>query len=145
MAMMTAAQADKLNRMNPTTQEMSLGTTLYEASETQVCAYSVLKSADFSTASAIFVAPYAMRIVDVIVEAHATEGSGTAKILKGTDEICTAIACAADGAVTHMSAGATVATVARRLLAAGDTVNVQAAGGTAANIKGRITVIALRV
>ena len=44
-----------------------------------------------------------------------------------------------------MSAGATVATVAQRLLAAGDVINIQAAGGTAANIKGRVTVVAIRV
>lgn len=110
-------------------------------------AYTLDRSAAaFSAAAAlVFTAPYAMRIDDVIVNAQATEGSGTVKVLKDTDEICTAIACAADGAVTHMSAGAVVANKARLVLAAGDTVSVQAAGGTATNIRAIVTVLAHRV
>lgn len=112
-----------------------------------VVAYTLDRStAAFSAAPAlIFTAPYAMRIDDVIVNAQATEGSGVATVYKGTDAICTAIACAADGAVTHMSAGAVVANKARLVLAAGNTVNVQASGGTATNIRGIITVLGHRV
>ena len=145
MAALTTAQADKLDRMNPTTQEMALGTSLKEGQTGQMLAYTALKSADFSTAVAVFAAPFAMRIVDVIVEALATSSSGTVKVLKATTEICTAIACAADGAVTHMSAGATVASIAQRTLATGDIMSIQAAGGTAANIKGYVTIIGVRV
>jgi hypothetical protein len=152
MAQFSAAQLDILNRHNPDFQAMAFGdkvgaieTSLASAEAGQTVAYTVEKAADFTTAVALFVAPFAMRIVDVIVEAHHTEGSGTVKILKGTDEICTAIACATDGAVSHMAAGATIATTARRTLATGDTVNIQAAGGTAANIKGRVTVVGVKL
>jgi hypothetical protein len=86
-----------------------------------------------------------MRIVDVIVECQAAEGSGTVKVLKATTEICTAIACATDGVVSHMAAGATAASKAVRTLATGDVINIQAAGGTAANIKAHVTVIGVRV
>lgn len=110
-------------------------------------AYTLDKSAAaFNAAAAlVFTAPYAMRIDDVIVNAQATASSGTVKVLKGTDEICTAIACASDGAVVHMSAGAVVANKARLVLAAGDTVSVQAAGGTATDIRAIVTVLAHRV
>lgn len=115
--------------------------------QSTVIAYTLDKSAGAFNAApvAIFTAPFAMRIDDVIVNAQATEGSGVATIYKATDAICTAIACAADGAVTHMSAGATAANKARLVLAGGDVVNVQASGGTAANIRGIITVLGHRV
>lgn len=145
MAKLTTAQIDIVNRMNPTTQSMGLGTILGEGQAGQMLAYTTVKTADFSSASALFTAPFAMQIVDVIAEAHATEGSGTVKVLKATTEICTAVACAADGVVSHMVAGANVASVAQRTLAAGDIINIQAAGGTAANIRGRVTVIGVRV
>jgi len=103
-------------------------------------------AAAFSAAPvAVFTAPFAMRIDDIIVNAQATEGSGVVTPTKGTDAICTAIACAADGAVTHMSAGAVVANKARLVLAAGDIVNVQASGGTATNIRGIVTVLGHRI
>lgn len=145
MAKLTAAQIDIVNKMNPTTQSMALGTILGEGQAGQMLAYTAVKAADFSTAVALFTAPFAMQIVDVIAEAHATEGSGTVKVLKATTEICTAVVCAADGVVAHMVAGANVASVAQRTLAAGDIINIQAAGGTAANIRGRVTVIGVRV
>jgi hypothetical protein len=145
MAKLTENQKDIVNRMNPTTQEVQLGTILDEAQAGQMLAYTVTKTADFTTASALFTAPFAMEIVDVIAEAHATEGSGSVKVMKDTTEICTAVVCAADGVVSHMVAGANNATRAHRILAAGDVINIQAAGGTAANIKGRVTVIGVRL
>lgn len=112
-----------------------------------VVAYTLDRSAAaFSAAAAaVFTAPYAMRIDDVIVNAQATSGSGTVNVMKATDAICTAIACDTDGAVTHMSAGAVVANKARLVLAAGDVINAQAAGGTATNIRGIITVLGHRI
>lgn len=146
MASLTTTTRDILDNSSlPEFQNAQLGTSLYEQGTGQLVAYTVEKTADFSTASAMFVAPFAMRIVDVMAECQAAEASGTVKVLKGTDEICTAIVCAVDGVVSHMVAGATGATKARRLLAAGDTINIQAAGGTAADIRARVTVLAVRV
>lgn len=145
MAKFSNAEIDILNRSFPDHQKMAFGDKLGEGQAGQMLAYTVTKTADFSTAGAMFTAPFAMEIVDVIVEAHATSASGTVKVMKATTEICTAIDCAADGTVLHMSAGATNATKAQRVLAKGNVINIQANGGTAANIKGKITVIGVRV
>ena len=140
MNQLTAVEAKRLDRSNPELERVSAFQKINERQTGGVVAFTLDKSdAAFSEAAvAVFTAPYAMRIIDVIVTACATEGSGTAKIMKGTDEICTAITCAADGAVTHMSAGAVVANM---VLAAGDVINAQAAGGTATKIRGIITVV----
>jgi len=147
MAKLSTVTRDILNKSSlPEFQGAQLGTTLYEAEAGQVVAYTVEATTDFGTnAVTVFTAPFAMRIVDVIVEALATSASGTVLVKKGSDEICTAIVCDADGVVLHMSAGATAATVARRLLAAGNTITITANGGTKANIKGRVTVVGVRV
>lgn len=100
---------------------------------------------DHSTAKAAFVAPFAMRIVDVIVKANATNASGALVPQKGTDAMCTGITCAADGAVSRLSAGAVVANDARLTLAAGDTVKILSSGGTAANTRGHVTFVAVRL
>ncbi len=97
---------------------------------------------DTSTAKAAFVAPFPMQILDVTVLAQATSGGGTITPRKGADAMCTAIACATDGAVARMAAGATVANAARLILATGDTVNVIAAN---AADRGIVTFLAVRV
>ena len=140
MNQLTAVEAKRLDRSNPELERVSAFQKINERQTGGVVAFTLDKSAAAFSEEAVevFTAPYAMRIIDVIVTACVTEGSGTAKIMKGTDEICTAIACAADGTVTHMSAGANKA---RMVLAAGDVIKAQAAGGTAANIRGIITVV----
>ena len=112
-----------------------------------VTAYTLDKSAAAFNAAAVevFTAPYAMRIIDAIALAQADSASGTVKVMKGTDEICTALVCAVDGVPSHMVAGAVVANKARMVLAAGDKINVQAAGGTATNIRGIVTIIGHRI
>lgn len=97
-------------------------------------------SADATGAPTAFIAPFAMRIIDIIVQAKATVGGGSITPLKGDDAMCTAIACATDGNVSRMVAGAT--TPARLVLAAGDTVKVDAAN---AGDRGTVTFLAVRV
>lgn len=146
MASLTTATRDILDNSSlPEFQNAQLGTSLYEQGTGQLVSYTIEKTADFSTASVMFTAPFAMRIVDAFVECQAASASGTVKVLKATTEICTAITCAVDGVISHVVAGATAASKAQRLLAAGDIINIQAAGGTAANIRGRVTVLAVRV
>jgi hypothetical protein len=100
---------------------------------------------DHTSAKQAFVAPFAMRIVDIIVKANATNGSGTLVPRKGADAMCTGIVCAADGVVSRLAAGATVANDARLSLVAGDIVNIISSGGTAANTRGFVSFIAVRV
>lgn len=102
-------------------------------------------AADASTAVSAFVAPFAMRILDVIVKATATNSSGALVPQKGADAMCTAIACATDGTVSRLAAGAVVANDARLTLAKGDTVKILSSGGTAANTRGYVTFIGVRV
>ena len=143
MNQLTAVEAKRIDRSNPELERVSAFQKINERQTGGVVAFTLDKSAAaFNAAAApVFTVPYAMRIIDVIVTGCATVASATVKIMKGTDEICTAIACAADGAVTHMSAGAVVANKARMVLAAGDVINAQAAGFNAANIRGIITVV----
>lgn len=102
-------------------------------------------AADATTAVTAFVAPADIYVVDVIVEARATSGGAALSILNagtagsGTDAMCTAIACAADGAVTHMSAGADDT---KLLLPKGTYVKLDA---SAADVRGRVTFIGVRV
>lgn len=102
-------------------------------------------AADTSTAATAFVAPFPMRILDIIVKANATNASGTIVPRKGTDAMCTGIACATDGAVSRLSAGAVVANDARLSLTTGDTVTVISSGGTAANTRGFVTFVGVRL
>ena len=143
MNQLTAVEAKRLDRSNPELERVSAFQKINERQTGGVVAFTLDKSAAaFSEAPvAVFTAPYAMRIIDVIATGCADVVGGTAKIMKGTDEICTAIACAVNGAVTHMSAGALVTNKARMVLAAGDVIKAQADGGTAANIRGIITVV----
>lgn len=100
--------------------------------------------ADATGAPTAFRAPCNMYIADIIVEARATSGGATVSIINagaagsGTDAMCTAIACAADGAVTHMSAGADDT---KLILAKGTYVKVDA---SAADVRGRVTFIGER-
>lgn len=100
--------------------------------------------ADATGAPVAFRAPCDMYIVDIIVEARATSGAATVSPINagsagsGTDILCTAIACAADKAVTHMSAGADST---KLILAKGDYVKVDA---SASDVRGRVTFIAER-
>jgi hypothetical protein len=102
-------------------------------------------TADASTDQVAFVAPFPMRIVDIIVKANATNASGTIVPKKATTAMCTGITCAADGAVSRLAAGALVAGDANLTLTTGDLVRVQSVGGTASATRGFVTFIGIRV
>ena len=142
MNQLTAVEAKRLDRSNPELERVSAFQKINERQTGGVVAFTLDKSAGaFNTEAApVFTAPYAMRIIDVIVTACATETDGAVTVYKGTDAIGTAIACAADGVVTHISAG--VENKARMVLAAGDVVNAQVtAGTTPADVRGIVTVV----
>ncbi|MFA5706947.1 MAG: hypothetical protein WDA41_11370 [Candidatus Neomarinimicrobiota bacterium] len=144
MNQLTAVEAKRLDRSNPELERVSAFQKINERQTGGVVAFTLDKSAaPFNAAAvAVFTAPYAMRIIDAIVTGCADVEGGTVNVLKGEDAICTAIACAADGAVTHMSAGAVVEHKARMVLAAGDVVNAQVtAGTTPADVRGIVTVV----
>lgn len=145
MTKLSTVLADIINRFHPDAQRVSLGSHMKEMQDTGLVAFTYAVASDHSTAKDAFVAPFAMRIVDVIVKANATNASGTLVPQKGADAMCTGITCAADGAVSRLAAGAVVANDARLSLAAGDTVKVLSSGGTAANTRGHVTFLAVRL
>ena len=145
MGNLTAAQADKINRLMPETEGVQLGTSIKDTQDFSAYQPIIIEKAITSTAASAvlaFTAPYAMRIVDVIVRATATKTNGALQPLKATDGMCTTIACATSGNVVHMSAGANATHLT---LAAGDTVNLIATGDAAAEVTGVVTFIAVRV
>ena len=144
MNQLTAVEAKRLDRSNPELERVSAFQKINERQTGGVVAFTLDKSAAaFSEAAApVFTAPYAMRIIDVIVTACATEENGAVTVSKGTDAIGDAIACAADGAVTHISVGVVVANKARMVLAAGDVINAKVTAGTdATKVRGIVTVV----
>ena len=122
--MLTAQTADKINRFNPTAEEVQLGSEILATQTGQAFNYFLdLSVTAFNTAAkTIFTAPFAMRIIRVNALAMATKTGATVTFKNGTKAIAE-VACAVDGTLT--SAGAAVAAKAKMVLAAGDTVTVQ--------------------
>ena len=145
MNMLTSNEIARLDGSNPEFERATPFAKMADGFAGNVVAYTLDKSAaPFSAAAVeVFTAPYAMRIIDAIALAQADSTNGTVKVMKGTDEICTALVCAANGVPSHMVAG--VANKARLVLAAGDKINVQADGGTATNIRAITTIICQRL
>lgn len=144
MNQLTAVEAKRIDRSNPELERVSAFQKINERITGGVVAYTLDKSAGAFNAAAVpvFTAPFAMRIIDVIVTGQVTETNGAVTVYKGTDAIGTAIACAADGAVSHLAAGVAVANKALMVLAAGDVVNAQVTAGTDATlVRGIVTVV----
>ena len=131
---MTLAQKNKLtNDFHPTAQEVNLGDAVYNAP----VAFEWISAAAFNSAAVTaFVAPFKMRLFDIIVEGRNAEAA-VVTVRNGTTAVCTAIT-AANQAVVHMTAGAVVAELA---LDAGDIVTVQS--GNAAS-RAAITFLGVR-
>jgi hypothetical protein len=138
---MTAIEAEKINRFNPTAEEVQLGSELLATQTGQAFNYFLDLSAKAfdEKAVTIFTAPFPMRIIRLNTLAMATVSGATVTFKKGTTEIAI-LACAADGTLT--SGGAAVAAKAGMVLAAGDTVTVQS---SAAGVLGIMSVDCVRL
>lgn len=124
-----------LNDSNPTAQQVKLG---------DAVAYAPVRivhdiTADYTGNPVVFTATFPMRIVDIHVIATATVGGGTVTPKKGSDAICTAIACATDQALARMSAGVDDT---KLTFAVGDTLNLDTAN---ANDRGIVIIDAYRL
>ena len=127
--MLTAQTADKINRFNPTAEEVQLGSEILATQTGQVFNYflDLSETAFNAKAVTIFTAPFAMRIIRVNALAMATVDNAIVTFDNGTTKIAE-VACAVDGTLT--SAGAAVDAKAEMVLAEGDTVTVQASAAT---------------
>ncbi len=138
MSQITAAKADKLNRMHPTFQEMQFGTDVYEISRySPVIISTAVTAAANSTAKSVTI-PFAMRVLFVVTECTAASVSGTLTLRKATTAISDAMECATDKKVVYSAS----IDDAQSTLAAGDNVNIIANG---ANDRGVVTIIGIRV
>ncbi len=141
----TAIEAEKITRMHPDAQAVGLGAKVKDIQDYAPVAINFAITADATGAPVAFTAPFAMEIVDIIVQARAAAINETLTPINAgqagsaADAMCTAIACAADGTVTHMSAGADDT---KLRLAAGDIVKVDASADT---VRGLVTFIGVRV
>lgn len=97
-------------------------------------------TANATGGKAVFTAncPFALQILDVIVEARATSALGTVTVSTGGNAITDAIICAADNAVTR--AGSIIRTYST--LAAGASLTLTTAN---ANDRGLVTIVAVAV
>lgn len=123
--MITAAKAGKMNVMSPTSQDVQIGTELKYESDYGLYVLICNITADATGEKAVTI-PFACEVIDVVVQARATSGSGTATLKKGANAITNAIAMATDTDITR----AGTIDDAYSTLAAGDTVTVDANGST---------------
>lgn len=131
---MSETKRDKLNRMHPTMQEVRGGDMMTYAP----CIFTFDQTtAANAAAQTVFTAPFALRVVDVIVEGKSAQAS-VVTLDNGTTQMATAIT-AADKAIVHVSAGAVTAELD---FAAGDIMTMQTGH---ADARCRVTVIAIRI
>ena len=132
---MSVADKNRLNNdFHPTAQGAGLGDAVFSAP----VIFEYIATEAFNTAAVTaFVAPFAMRIADIIVEGRSSQSS-VVTVRNGTTAVCTAIT-AADQAVVHMSAGAVAAEL---LVAKGDVITVQSGH---ANSRAAITFVGVRL
>lgn len=129
-------EANRIDRMNPDAQRGDLGGEVLaqqtiDSNTPRIVTFAV--TADATGALAISI-PYNMILIDVIVEATATNGSGTLTLRKSTTAITDAMVCAVD--TTIVRAG-TIDNAQSTILTT-DSINVIANG---AADRGRITLI----
>ena len=137
MSQITAAKADKLNRMHPTFQEMQFGTDVYEISRYSPVIISTAVASANSTAVSVTI-PFAMRVLFCVCECTAGSSIGTLTLRKATTAISDAMECATDTKVVYSAS----IDDAQSTLAAGDNVNIIAHG---AGDKGVVTIVGIRL
>lgn len=135
--MLSANEKAILNNDNPTNQYTDAGTELFDASNYGLYYLICSITADATGEKAVTV-PFACEIVDVIVQARATSGSGTATVKAGSNAVTDAIAMAAD---TTIARAGTI-NDAYSTLAAGATLTVDANG---ANDRGLVIIVVRKV
>ena len=131
--MITTTERDILNNSNPTNQGIKLGTELYNASSYGL--YCIYKSIEADATGELAVTiPFACEVLDVIVQARATVGSGTVTLKAGSTAITDAIVMETDKAITR----AGTIDDAQSTLAKGATVTVDTANS---GDRGLVTII----
>lgn len=138
MSRLSANEAAILDGMNPDAQKVALGSAVRNVEQYGLCILEAdIDAAANATAKSVTV-PFACEVVDVIVQARATSGSGTATVRVSTNAISDAIVMAVD--TTIVRAG--TINDAYSTLAAGDSLNVITNG---ANDRGLVEIVVKRL
>ena len=135
--MLTTTERDILNNSEPTAQLMQLGTELYLSNAYGISQITKNITTDATGEQAVTI-PFACVVLDVIVQARASSGSGTVTLKAGATAITDAIDMVTDTAMTR----AGTINDAVSTLAAGATVTVDTNGATDF---GLVTIIVKRV
>ena len=131
--MLTTAQSAELTKSNPVNQKTALGDAIIGAPV-------VIKKAITAdaTSEVSVTIPFAMEVIDVVVQCTASNGSGTLILKKGSTAVTDAIACATDKAIVR----AGTIDDAQSTFAAGEAVSIDANG---ANDRGIMWIIGYRL
>ena len=121
--LMNQAEADAVDNIDPRSQISQVVERIREIQATGLVVQRVDVTADAS-AGADFLVDYAMVLLDVLVRATATSGSGTLTLRRLTTAISSAVVCAVDEVLSRT----TTITDAGQVLAVGETLNIIAAG-----------------
>ncbi len=107
--MLSGLDVVAINNLGPECKEADLGTEIISTQKRVGMESDVISPilgfeydivADASAGVTILAsAPFALKVVDVIVESRATSASGTVKLTNGTNDITNAIVCAVDKTV----------------------------------------------
>ena len=119
---MTTAQATRLDKSNPEFQRATPFARVQSQEAYGLVVLTKAITADATGEVAVDI-PFAVEVIDVIVQARATVGGGTMTLKKGATAITNAIVCAVDTTITR----AGTIDDAQSTLAAGDTVTIDAA------------------
>lgn len=119
MSRLTANEASIIDNMNPDTEKVSLGSKIRNVEQYGLCILEASITADATSGLSVTV-PFACEVIDVIVQARAASGGGTATVRVSTNAISDAIVMAVD--TTIVRAG--TINDAYSTLAAGDSLNV---------------------
>jgi len=136
MALITDAMKQVLNRLTAGTQKNSIGDAVSSLSTGSLCCVKVSITADATGELAVTI-PFDFELVDVIVQARATSGSGTVTVKKGVNAITNAIVMDTDTTITR----AGTINDAYSSLVVGDTVTVDTAN---AADRGLVTLVGIR-
>lgn len=137
-AYITEAIKQTLNRLTAGTQKQEIGTIVETLSTGSLCVITAAITADASGVGGLSVTiPFDFELLDVVVQARATSGSGTVTVRKSTNAITNAIVMDTDTTITRAG---TVNDAYSAILTT-DSINVITAG---ANDRGLVTLIGKR-
>lgn len=140
---MTSTEALRLDNSNPEFERVQPFQEIKGQLDHGALIFSFKVDADATGGLTALTAPFPMVVSDAFWVTTVGETSNTIQILKGENQVCTALEATTAKAVSRMAAGVELD---KLILNTGDTLSVKAAGGSNGNKQtGVITFIGFRV